>query len=97
MLESPRGGCISARKQHQQELAGDLIFILITESKVSVVFVYTDLICDPQRDEQVAQVQPALEHQVKVILLSFVSGLDREQCQRVLQSTVNVPETKFIF
>ena len=61
------------------------------------VFVYTDLICDPQCYEQVAQVQPTLEHQVKVILLCFVSGLDREQGQRVLQSTVNVPETKFIF
>lgn len=55
-----------------------------------------DLICVPQGDEQVAQVKPALEDQVKVVLLGLVPWLDGEQAQGDLQSTVNVPETKYI-
>ena len=36
--------------------------------------------------------EPALQHQVKVVLLSLVARLHREQSQGVLQSTVDVPE-----
>ena len=66
----------------------------LKKEQITVPAFKYNLICEAQGDEEVTEVQPALEDQVKVVLLRLVARLDREQRQGVLQSTVDVSDTR---